>query len=299
MNERQKRRIEGLKPYLQKVLKDNIGFLASVVAWNTLTSMVPIVIGLTAISGFILQGDRSLETQVIAHLSNAFRGVLTTADLSNMVHSTTKHSGLLGILALVGVLWGGANIGGAISTTFQPIFEVSGRNFIKEKLLDIGMIFVIAILMVVIVVATTFSAIVHQLFSGFPLSSASSFIVGTAVSLAAGTVLFGAIYIAFPNAQPRLKIRNVWRGAVLAAVLFEALTFIWPIYAHFAHFSRYGAVILPILVLTAWIYFFSMILMIGAEVVAIAAIREANRENVVVGPEPQNTVPQHRVLRKV
>jgi uncharacterized BrkB/YihY/UPF0761 family membrane protein len=81
-------------------------------------------------------------------------------------------------------------------------------------------------------------------------------------------------------------------------VLFEIITYMWPVYAHFAHFSRYGAVLFPILVLTAWIYFFSVILLIGAEVVAIGAIDQAKQEGQEVGPEPQGTVPQHKVLRK-
>ncbi len=122
--------------------------------------------------------------------------------------------------------------------------------------------------------------------------------IGVLVSVVAGFLLFTTVYVAFPNAEPRLKVRHVWPGALVSAILFELLTLIWPLYAHFAHFSRYGAVLLPIFVLAAWIYFFSMILMIGAEVVAIGAILEANRKNEHYGPEPQGSVPQHRFLRR-
>jgi uncharacterized BrkB/YihY/UPF0761 family membrane protein len=46
-------------------------------------------------------------------------------------------------------------------------------------------------------------------------------------------------------------------------------------------------------VLTAWIYFFAVILIIGSEFVAFAALREAREEHETVGPAPDGTVPQH------
>lgn len=290
--------VEQIKPYLNKVMKDNVGLLASIIAWNTLTSLIPIMIGLIAISGFILQGNPTLQHSVVSHLSAALQGVFTSSDLNNMVHTATRHSGLLGIIGILGILWGGSSVGGAISTAFQPIFETGGRNFIKEKLLDIGMIFVITILLVIIVAASTYAAIVNRLASGFPLSGAASQVIGSLISLAAGFILFSAIYSAFPNTERRLEIRHVWVGGLVAAVLFDALNLIWPLYAHFAHFSRYGAVLVPVLVLTAWLYFFSLILVIGGECVAIGALRAANREKVEIGPKPQNVVPQHTVLRE-
>jgi len=289
---------ERLKMLWNKISKDNLGTLAAIVAWNTLTSLVPIVIGLVAISGFILRGNPSLQHSVETHLSSALRGVLTPADLNRMVKTTVKHSGLLGIIGFIGILWGGSNIGGAISTVFQAIFETGGRNFIKEKLLDVGMIIVMTILMIVIVLGTTAGALIHSIASNFPLSGVTTFVIGIAVSTLAGFLLFATIYMVFPNVKPRLKLSNVWRGGLAAAILFELLSFIWPLYAKFAHFNRYGAVLFPILVLTAWIYFFSFILVIGAEFVAIPALEEANREQVPVGPEPQSIVPQHEVLRE-
>ncbi|HZT95751.1 MAG TPA: YihY/virulence factor BrkB family protein [Chloroflexota bacterium] len=285
------------KTFFKKWSKDNVGMLASVIAWNCLTSIVPIMVGLLAITGVILKGNPSAQHSVVSHLSAALHGVLTPKDLNTLVKASIRHSGLLGIVGFLGVLWGGSNVGGAISTAFQAIFETSGRNFIKEKLLDIVMIFVIAILMIVIIVGTTAATLVTKLFSGFPLSGGISLLIGTAIGLIAAFILFSAIYLAFPHVKMNLRLANVWKGAVAAAVLFTALSYIWPIYSHFAHFSRYGAVLFPILMLTAWLYFFSMIVCVGAELVAIGAIDEAEQKHEPEGPEPQETVPQHRVLR--
>jgi uncharacterized BrkB/YihY/UPF0761 family membrane protein len=212
---------------------------------------------------------------------------------------TVRHAGVLGLVGLLGAFWGGSNVGGAISTVFQAIFEVKGRNFFVEKVIDIVMIVVIAVLMIVIVVGTTAGTIINQLIAGFPFSSLATSVIGTLISVLAAFLLFAAIYLVFPHIEYRFRLSNVRWGALVAAILFVALTFIWPLYAHFAHFGRYGTVLLPILLLTAWVYFFSLILILGAEVVAIGALRRAQKENQAIGPAPDGTVPQHVVLREL
>lgn len=286
----------GFKDFLQKLLKDNIGMLAAFLSWSVLTSMVPIMVGIIAISSLFLRSP-GVQRAVESHLSAALRGVIPPAQLHTLVTVSIHHAGLLSLIGLAGVLWGGSNVGGSLSTAFQAIFEVQGRNFIKEKLIDIGMIFVFTALMLVILLATTAGALLNRLFANFPLQGASQFLVGTAVGLVSAFILFAAIYVVFPNIKPPFRFHNVWLGSIVAAVLFQLLTYIWPLYSHFAHFSKYGALLGSLAVLTAWIYFFSMIVMIGAEIVAVQAIRQAQAEGRKVGPQPTESEPQHAVLR--
>jgi membrane protein len=287
----------GIKTIFKKVMKDGITTLAAIVSWNVLTSLVPIVVGLLAISGFVLKGNPSAEASVVSHLSAALQGVITNGDLKKLVSATIQHSGILGLVGLAGALWGGSAVGGAISTVFQPIFETSGRNFFKEKLIDIGMIFVFTALMGVIVAGTTAGALVKRLFSGFALSGPTTFIIGTAVSLIAAFLLFASIYAVFPNVETRFKLRNTWKGALFAAILFQIVSYIFPIYAKFAHFQRNGALLGAFLLLMTWIYFFSITMLLGAEVVAISSLDQANDQDASVGPQPDGGVPQHTVLR--
>jgi YihY family inner membrane protein len=287
-----------IKSVVQKLSKDNLGALAAIVSWSIVTSLVPILVGLIAISGLILRNNPSAQQSVISHLSEALKGVLSTNELRNLVSATTHHTGLLGIIGFVGVLWGGSSVGGAISTTFQAIFEVKGRSFIVEKLIDIGMIFIFTTLMIVIILATTAGAIMQRLFSGFPLSGVTTTAIGTAISVVAAFLLFVSIYAVFPHVEPRFKLGNIWKGALAAAVIFTILSYIWPLYAHFAHFGSHGALLGAMALLLAWIYFFSMTMLIGAEAVAFGSIQEAKSQGTKVGPEPDGTVPQHTLLRE-
>lgn len=285
-----------LNLFIHKVMQDNITFLASAVAWTLLTSVVPIVVGLVAISSFFLH-DPASQQAVVDHLSGALQGTLQPQDIRQLVTTSIRHRGVLALIGIVGILWGGSNVGGSFSTVFQPIFEVNGRDFHKEKLLDLGMIFVFVALMLIIVVATTAGAVITRLFPTAPIPSERAFLIGTAISLAAAFLLFLVLYLVFPNAQPRFRLPQVWRGSLVAAVLFQILSFIWPLYTHISRFSRYGAVIAPLIVLAAWIYFFSLILMVGAEIIAFRAIQEANRTGRPIGPQPHNFVPSHTMMR--
>jgi membrane protein len=280
-----------LRAFISKVMKDNVTMLASVVAWGVLSSVIPIVAGLIAISSFMLS-DPTRQRIVIDQLSQALQQVLSPDDLRTLVQVVVQHTGLLGILGVVGVLWGASAVGGAISTVFQPIFQVRGRPILQEKLLDIGMIFVFTILMLVILTATTAGAILDRFLAHAPLTGASSIAVGTMVSLLAAFLLFFVIYAVFPNIQPRFRVGNVWKGALIAALLFQGLSYVWPVYALVFHPQRYGAVLAPIVILGVWIYFFSLILVLGAEVVAFSAIAEARAAGEAIGPAPDGTVPQ-------
>lgn len=289
-------RYPSLNLFIHKVMQDNITFLASAVAWTLLTSVVPIVVGLVAISSLFLR-DPASQRAVVDHLSGALQGTLQPQDIRQLVTTSIRHRAVLALIGILGILWGGSNVGGSFSTVFQPIFEVNGRDFLKEKLLDLGMIFVFVALMLIIVVATTAGAVIRRLFPTAPIPGERAFLIGAAISLGAALLLFVVLYLVFPNAQPRLTLADVWRGSLVAAVLFQILSFIWPLYTRVSHFSRYGAVIAPMIVLAAWIYFFALILMLGAEIVAFRAIREANRTGQPIGPQPQNFVPSHTMMR--
>jgi YihY family inner membrane protein len=274
-----------------KVLRDNVTMLASVVAWGVLSSIIPILVGLIAISGLVLR-DPNRQRAIIAALSQALQHVLTAADLRALVHLVVDHTGLLGVLGILGIVWGASNIGGAIATVFQPIFQVRGRPLLQQKLIDVAMLVVFTTLMLVIIGATTAAGILNRLLAHAPLTGTSTFVVGSAVSLFAAFLLFVVIYTVFPNVEHRFRVGHVWQGAAVAAVLFQILSYIWPLYVVVFHPQRYGAVLAPIVILGVWIYFFALVLVLGAEVVSFGALADARAAGQAVGPAPDGTVPQ-------
>ena len=262
-----------LRLFFQNVAKDNIGVLAGFVSWSVLTSIIPLTVGVVAISGLFVQSP-SAQADVVRHLSQLFQGAVSTQEIDTAVKALSRHTGLLGIAGVIGVLWGASNIGGSFATAFQVIFATRPRPFIREKLLDIGMLFVFTGLMVVILFGTTAAAFLDKLASTLPLPAPAQVVIVTGISFVSAFLLFAAVYSVFPNIEAGYKLKNVWLGALLAAVLFQLVTTIWPLYVRLSHASRFGSVLFSLIVLTAWIYCFSFILILGAEVIAVASMRE-------------------------
>jgi membrane protein len=285
------KRHPGLSTFIGKLRKDNVGFLASALAWSLLTSMVPVIVGLVGIIGLVLR-DSSKQSVVVSHLSQALQGVLTPKEIGDLVTASTRHSALFAAIGILGIFWGGSNLGGTISTVFQPIFQVRGRDWYVEKLIDVLMFLVFIVLMIVVIAAASAEALLGRLFSNVALPGVMQLLVGTAVALLAAFLLFSVTYLVFPNTKPRFKFHNVWPGAGIAAVLFQVLSYMWPIYARFSHFSHYSAVIFSLLLFAAWLYFLATILIIGAEFVSIGALRGSRANKEPARPLPDGTVPQ-------
>jgi membrane protein len=283
---------------IHKIRKDNLPMLAAVVSWGVLMAVVPTVVALTAVIGFLLH-DPERQREVIQHLSAITQHSLSQSDLRELVRDAVKHTGLLAILGAGGIAFGASAVGGAISTVFQPIFGVRGRPYIQEKLIDLGMILVFTLLMLVVLVATTAGALIDELVSHLAISQLASLATGTVISLIAAFLLFATLYSVFPNIEPRFKRGHIWKGATAAAVLFQILSYVWPLYVTLFHPQRYGLVFAPVVVLGAWIYAFSWILVIGAEFVAYGSLAEARAAGVPVGPLPDGTVPQRTVVSLV
>ena len=292
----------GLRPQLRvfadlglKLRKDNFRLLISVIAWNVLISVVPVLIGVVALT-LLIFGGTTAEHDIILDLSRATRGVLQPHYIRSLVATTVKNAAIFWVLAIFGAVWAAGNIGFALRTCFSAVFEVGDRPLALRRLLELATFLLFAGLMAVILAESVAANAIDHAISSTPVSPVLAFGIHTAVSLSAAFLLFSTLYFVFPNTDPRLRFAAVWRGAATAAVLFQVSTYIWPLYEH--TLSTYGGVVFPIIVLTVWIMFFSGLVLLGAEIVAVEAIRDTNRRHIPLGPSPGNATPQHRVLRR-
>ena len=75
--------------------------------------------------------------------------------------------------------------------------------------------------------------------------------------------LMTAIYRYVPNRSFRLAA--TWQGAVIAGVLMEALSLVFPVYARLSHgFNTYGQQFALFFLLATWLYALSQLLLLGA-----------------------------------
>jgi membrane protein len=150
---------------------------------------------------------------------------------------------------------------------FAVIYDTKPRDFVRQKLIAFGMVFLFTIL-VGIAVAT--SALLPALkhipnIPEFLYSGAVAFILQVLVGITAGFLLFGSMYYVIPNRKQ--QFRKVTPGALVAGVLFELITLLFPLYISLNNgINQYGKTFGLFFVLMTFFFFLGLITMIGVEV---------------------------------
>jgi membrane protein len=134
-------------------------------------------------------------------------------------------------------------------------------TFIRNRVLSLAMVFVLGFLLV-------FFMFISGTLTAFQQRTAAvdqwpAYLAGFAISCTVEFTLFAAIFKFLPDVQLRWK--NVWHGALIAAILFSAGRFGLAIYfKHVRINNMFGAAGSLVVALT-WIYYSSFSLFFGAE----------------------------------
>jgi len=247
--------------------------LTAMVSYNLLTSFFPLVLALITILA-LLPAVSNNTTHFAAQINSVLPSeVGKNIDIASLLDNVNKEGGILGLVSIVGLLWGGSNLFGAIENAFAVIFRVKTRDFAAQKLMSLVMILLFAVLLPLSFVSTLLLGSATTRLGTIMPGAASGpvgLVLGLATGLAALFVLFLAIYIVVPNIP--ISWRHAWRGALVAAVVMWIINTLFPYYtAHFVGTKQYGAAAIGSAIVTiTWFWFFSLVLIVGAQVNALA-----------------------------
>jgi len=212
----------------------------------------------------------SIAGQLNQILPSNVRDSIKVESLINNVHSA---GGILTVISILTLLWGGSNLIGSIESAFAVIYRVKTRDIVPQKLMSLVMILLLTVLLplsfassIILTMAnTTLSRIVPSILSG-PLGQ----VIGYATSLASLFLLFAAIYIIIPNIP--VPWHDAWHGALFGAIGMFVINTLFPFYtARFVSTAQYSkAALAGSVILITWFWFFSLILLIGAEINSLA-----------------------------
>lgn len=242
--------------------------LAAAIAYYTLLSIFPLILGLIALLGLIVS-DPSTRTEFIAAVASLFPGAEPL--IQSTVFQVVEGRGTAGAIATIGLIWSASGVFGGISRALDIIWHVpQSRNVVVNSLLGVGLVFGVGIIFVVSLLLSAGLRVVHDSslpWLGIPLGSIPLLfgLIGFVVPFAITFGIFAGIYKFVPNA--RLTWQQVWPGALLASVLFELSKqlFAW----YLATFANYNAVygsIGAVIALVTWAYYVAIVLLLGAEV---------------------------------
>jgi membrane protein len=253
---------------IRKFLEDQAPNWAALIAWNTLFAMFPIVIFAASLLGYALRLFGKANDVVYTTIFSAIPGdVQQQQQLLKAVSGVKSQSGILFIVGLIGLLWGGAALFGVMEQAFAVIYHTKPRDFVRQKLVAFGMVFLFTVLLgVAVATSALLPALKHipnipeLLYSG-----AAAFILQVIVGTTAGFLLFGSIYYVIPNRKQ--QFRKVVPGALVAGVLFELITLVFPLYLSLNRgINQYGATFGLFFLLMTFFFFIGLITMVGVEV---------------------------------
>ena len=241
-------------------------FLAATISYYALFSIFPVLLLAISAAGFFL-AQSGAEGQILDYTATVLPQFSQIVRSNVTAIAANRQS--TGIIGLVGLFWAGTAVFDAIAYAMNRVWDVdAGRPFIFSKMLSAaGVIIVILLLLLTTLASTGFEA-----FQAFwreniavapPLAAfrVGAFFAGIGLTFLAMLT----IYLITPNKE--LHLRDVWPGAVLAALGLEAGKRLFVLYtARVARFNAiYGSVGM-IVGLLFWLYIFGIILVLGAEI---------------------------------
>jgi membrane protein len=254
-------------------------WLAAAIAYFAMFAVAPLVIVVVEIGSLILGRHQALLDELYGHLASTAGPA--TAQVVQSIVTTTLAQQRTGLLAQI-VGWavfvaGAVGLFSSLQDALNTVWDVSARatsplQSLKARLISFAVVFVIALLLLLSVgvtaALTAASAALAHLSPGLPtLTKVADF----AASLAIVTLLFALLFEYLPEC--RIAWSDVWRGAIVSALLFVAGEFALGWYlGRVAISSGYGA-FGGLVVFLVWVYYSAQIVLLGAEFTHVYAKR--------------------------
>jgi membrane protein len=245
-------RLKGSAParLLSAYGQSQAGNYAAGLAFNAFMSMFPLILGLLSILGLLVHDQQTQERFQATVLGffpseahGALRGTLT---------GVRRNAGILGVIGILGMLWSGSSLFTSMEFVLGRMFGARQRDFLRQRLMALMMTIVFVVAIVLSVGLNAAVALVR----GVPFA-------GPVIGAVVWIVFMLTIYRVVPNRTFRLG--QLLPGGLLAGVLAEILTLLWPLYTRLTHgFNTYGSTFALFFLLATWLYFMSQFILLGA-----------------------------------
>lgn len=255
-------------------------------AYYTVFSLAPILVISIAIAGFVF-GEQAARGEIVGQIrgligpegAQAIEALLRGASAPGR-GITASIAGLLTLLlgattALAELKGGLDDIWGTPEQARDRAWYYSIWDFLRTRLLTLGLLLATGFLLLVSLVLSTVAAVLTTHWDGTHTLGLVMQVFNFVGSLAVATLLFAAIYSILPSR--RIPWRDVWFGAFVTALLFGVGKYLIGLYlGNGAIASTYGAAGAIVIVL-AWVYYSAQIFLFGAEITKVYSYRHGSR----------------------
>jgi membrane protein len=248
--------------FVKKLLDDEAPNLAALLAWGTLSALLPLILGVLSLSGLILNDPQRLD-----QVYNTLLAVVpssATGPIGDVLNGMRQASAArVGVIALLLLLVNGSSFFSNMASVFDKAYHAEGRNLLVERAIALLMLVLTTALLVVSIVATGLSSLVDNLPGQFLVGPLLGHVIGWSVSIVSVVLLFLLMYRVLPNV--RQGWRDVLPGALLSSVLLLVVTQVFPLYVMLFPPNQAYALFGVFLVFTFWLYLVGFVFVLGVE----------------------------------
>lgn len=273
-------RRERLKYLIQRLDEDEVFGRAAQLSYYFLLALFPLLLVLINVLGLVARQGTDFRSKLIAYLAAVMPPAAVT-----LVHTTldeisvSSGSGKLS-LGLLAALWAASNGMGAVSQTLNRAYNVrETRPWWLVRIVAVGLTVALAVLIIAALAIVLYGgSIGDTLAARYGLGELfKTFwsILQWPIALVFVLATFNLIYNLAPD-LPRHRWRWFSRGAVVAVVLWLAISFLFRLYLNFfdSYSVTYGS-LGALIVLMLWFYLTGVVILIGGEINSEA---DENRE---------------------
>ncbi len=196
--------------------------------------------------------------------------------IGNVIDSIIDARGGIGLIGLLFLAWSALGFFSALSRGISRAFvSTEARPFLQDKLLGLGLMALTGVLALLSVVVGVITGIVQDaatdLVTRVPGGQVVLSLIGLLVPLLLVFLALLVLYRVAPNRH--LTLAMVWPGALVGAILWTILRVGFMYYA--THIAKYDTAFGPIstgISLLVFLYFASVVLLLGAEIVRATAV---------------------------
>ncbi len=280
-----------IRDTLNAWIDDYAPSMGAALAFYTIFSITPLLLIVISLAGLFF-GEQAARGEILEQLSDLL-GPESALTVQTLLESLNRpEAGAVGTLVGVGALIVGA------TTVFVELQDAMNRiwraperrrssglfNFLKSRLLSVGIVLgIVFLLMVSLVASAALAALGKWWAPWFGEFARVATLVDWALSFSLMTALFAMIYKWVPSV--RVAWPDVLIGAALTAFLFTVGKFLIGLYIGRSGIASPFGAAASLVVLLMWVYYSAQIFLLGAEFTWLYAHRHGSRKRLVTAPE--------------
>ena len=282
-----------LRCVYEKAGDDNIFFLAGAISFNLVVAIVPLLLFAVGVAGLVLTarfGDPAtvLVNRLLDYLPTIGGDVNLVQTVQGAIDEIMAGRASFTAVGAFFLIWFSTRLVGTLRAVLREVFDVAqDRGIVGGKIFDIKVVVIGGALVLVNLGITTTMGVAKDFgIDAFGVTgqavSRLQLAWTMAVSYMSAWVLFVGIYRYLPARWIPWKTALV--AATFTATLFEVLKYAFSWYAtEVADFgSTYGNLIV-VAILFFWIYYGSIVFILGGEIAQVWTMRRALRATMQAG----------------